>query len=323
MTTHRKGRTRAHLLFIASAFGVTMCSPAAPKEEAAAAPVAAEQVAEIKPSKTGYADVNGLKIYHEIYGQGDPLVVLHGGLMTIPETQALIQPLAKNHQVIAVEQQGHGRTADTDRPFTLNNLGDDVAGLLDYLQIPKADVVGYSMGADAAIRAAIQHPEKVDRLVVISTPFKRTGWHREALDGMSQVGAAMAPGMMETPTGKFSKEWPEPQRFPQLLDKLGKEMAVDYDWSADIRKLEMPVLLMFADHDSVSQAHIAEFFALLGGGNFEPGWQDTKFIKSRLAIIPGYSHYNFLTAPEVPVLVGRFLDGKMEGTPGFGAPPQN
>ena len=269
----------------------------------------------MNPTKSGYADVNGIKLYHEIRGEGEPLVLIHGGLTTIGEMQGWVEPLAKTWQVIAVEMQGHGRTADTDRPMSFTTMGDDIAALLDHLKIPKADFVGHSFGGASAIRAAIQHPEKVRRLVVISSPYARSGWYPEAQRGMSQVGAAMAENMMQTPTGKFSKEWPEPQRFPQFLDKLGKMMSEDYDWSADIAKLPMPALLVFADNDSVSQKHVAEFFALLGGGVKEPGWLNTQLSKSRLAVVPGYSHYNFVTSAEVPQLVGKFLADPLTNAP--------
>jgi pimeloyl-ACP methyl ester carboxylesterase len=262
---------------------------------------------EMKPMSSGYADVNGIKLYHEIYGKGEPLVLIHGGLTTIGEMQAWVQPLAKTQQVIAVEMQGHGRTADTDRPMSFVTLGDDIAVLLHHLKIPKANLVGHSFGGASAIRTAIRYPDKVRRLVVISSPYARSGWYPEAQRGMSQVGAAMAENMMQTPTGKFSVRWPEPQRFPQFLDKMGNMMSEDYDWSADIAKLPMPVLLVFADNDSVSQKHIAEFFALLGGGVKEPGWLNTQLSKSRLAVVPGYSHYNFITSTEVPQIIGEFL----------------
>src|SRR5580704_13708345 len=206
----------------------------------------------MKPASTGYADVNGIKLYHEIYGQGEPLMLIHGGLTTIDEIQGWVQPLAKTWQVIAVEMQGHGRTADTDRPMSFTTMGDDIAALVDHLQISKAHVVGHSFGGASAIRAAIQHPEKVRRLVVISSPYARSGWYPKAQRGMSQVGSAMAANMMQTPTGEFSKKWPEPQRFPQFLDKMGKLLSEDYDWSADIAKLAMPVLLVFPDNDSIS-----------------------------------------------------------------------
>jgi pimeloyl-ACP methyl ester carboxylesterase len=261
----------------------------------------------MKPTSTGYAEVNGIRLYHEVYGQGEPLVLIHGGLTTIGEMSGWVQPLAKTRQVIAVEMQGHGRTADTDRPLSFSTFGDDVAALLDRLGIPKADVVGHSFGADCAMRAAIQHPDRVRRLVVISSAYARSGWYPEAQEGMSQVGASLAPHMMATPTGKLSKTWPDPARFPAFLDKLGKLMGTDYDWSAEIAALPMPVLLVFADNDSMPQRHVAEFFALLGGGLKEPGWMNTQLSTSRLAVVPGYSHYNFIASPEVPQIVGKFL----------------
>jgi pimeloyl-ACP methyl ester carboxylesterase len=261
----------------------------------------------MNPTSSGYANVNGIKLYHEIYGQGEPLVLIHGGLMTIGEMQGWAQPLAAIRQVIAVEMQGHGHTADTDRPMSVTTMGDDIAALLDHLKIPKADLVGQSFGGACAIRAAIQHPDKVRRLVVISSPHRKSAWYPEAREGMKQVGASMAGHMMQTPAGKLSTQWPEPQRFPQFLDKMGKMISEDYDWSAAIAKLPMPVLLVFADNDSIPQQQIAEFFALLGGGVKEPGWVNPQLSASRLAVVPGYSHYNFISSPEVPQIVARFL----------------
>jgi pimeloyl-ACP methyl ester carboxylesterase len=273
----------------------------------------------MKPSSLGFAAVNGIKIYHEIYGEGEPLVLIHGGLTTIGQMQGWVRPLAKTRRVIAVEMQGHGRTADTERPMSFPTMGDDVAALLDHLNIPKADLVGHSFGGASALRAAIQHRDKVRRLVVISSPSARSGWYRDAQRGMSQVSAAMAENMMQTPTGRFSRQWPEPRRFPQFLDKMGKMLSEDYDWSAEIARLEMPVLLVFADNDSISQKHVAEFFALLGGGVKEPGWQNTQLSQSRLAVVPGYSHYNLLTSPEVPQIVGKFLADPLTNRPGGAA----
>jgi pimeloyl-ACP methyl ester carboxylesterase len=155
--------------------------------------------------------------------------------------------------------RSHG---DTNRPMSFTPLGDDIAVLLDHLVIPKADLVGHSFGGASAMRAATQQPEKVRRLVVISSPYARSGWYPEAQRGISHVSAAMAENMMQTPTGKFSKQWPEPRRFPQFLDKMGNRMSEDYDWSADIAKLPMPVLLVFADNDSLAEAHCGVLRAL-------------------------------------------------------------
>ena len=153
--------------------------------------------------------------------------------------------------MIAVEMQGHGRTADTDRPMTLATIGDDVAALLDVLAVPKADLVGHSFGGASAIRTAIQHPGRVRRLVVISSPHARSAWYPETQEGMGRVGASMAAQMIETPTGELSQTWPDPQRFPRFLDKFGKMMSEDYDWSAQMARLPMPVLLVCADNDSI------------------------------------------------------------------------
>ena len=269
----------------------------------------------MKPVSSSYADVNGINLYHEIYGQGEPLVLIHGGLTTIGEIQGWVRPLAETRRVIAVEMQGHGHTADTGRPMSFATLGDDIAALLDHLKIPSADLVGHSFGGATAIRAAIQHPDKVRRLIVISSPHARSSWYPEVQQGMSQVGASLAENMMQTPTGKLSQQWPEPKLFPRFLDKMGKLMSEDYDWSADITKLPMPVLLVFADNDSIPQKHIAELFALLGGGVKESGWLNTQLSKSRLAVVPGYSHYNFITSPEVPQIIRKFLDDPLTNPP--------
>ena len=273
----------------------------------------------MKRARTGFADLNGISLYYEIHGQGAPMVLIHGGLTTIGELQAWVQSLATTRQVIAVEMQGHGHTADTDRPLSFSTLGDDITALLDYLEIPEADVVGHSFGGAVAIRAAIQSPDRIRRLVVISSPHARSRWYPEAQEGMSQVGASLAEPLMRTPTGKLSRQWPDPQRFPKFLDKMGKLMGEDYDWSDGIAALPMPVLLVFADNDSVPQRHIAEFFALLGGGVKEPGWLNTQLSKSRLAIVPGYSHYNFISSPEVPEIIGKFLADSLTGSAGDAA----
>jgi pimeloyl-ACP methyl ester carboxylesterase len=154
-------------------------------------------------------------------------------------------------------------------------MGDDIASLLNQLNISKADIVGLSLGTAVGLRTAIQHPKKIRRLVVISSPYARSGWYPKAQEGMSQLNAAMATHMMQTPTGTFSKQWPDPQHFPQFLDKMGKMVGASYDWSADVKRLPVPVMLVFADNDSVSQKHIAEYFALLGSAS--ACWRPTRF----------------------------------------------
>ena len=277
----------------------------------------------MKPTTSGYAATNGVDLYYEIHGQGEPLVLIHGGLTTIGEMDTWLPALAATHQVIAVEMQGHGHTADTDRPLSFPTLGDDIVALLDHLAVPRADVVGHSFGGAVALRVAIQSPARVRRLVVVSSPHARSAWYPEVREGMSQVGASLAQNMMQTPTGELSRQWPEPERFPRFLDKMGKLMSGDYDWSDAIAALPMPVLLVFADNDSIPQRQIAEFFALLGGGVKEPGWLNTQLSRSRLAVVPGYSHYNFISSPEVPRVIERFLaDPLTDSTSGAAAASQ-
>jgi pimeloyl-ACP methyl ester carboxylesterase len=153
----------------------------------------------MKPVSSGYADINSIRLYHEIYGQGELLVLIHGGLTTIGEMQEWVQPLAKTRRVIAVEMQGHGRTADTDRPMSFATMGDDIAALLDHLKIPKADLVGHSFGGATAIRAAIQHPDKVRRLVVISDQRVDGRKHDAHADGPTLPTMARAPALAAVP----------------------------------------------------------------------------------------------------------------------------
>src|SRR5262245_21819306 len=171
-----------------------------------------------KPT-TGYAPVNGLKMYYEVHGSGDPVVLLHGSFMTITNNwTAWIGELAKTRQVIAVEMQGHGRTADIKRDFSYENLADDVAALLDHLKIPRADLIGYSMGGAVAMQCAIRHPDKVRKVVVISARFRHDGDVKEALDALPQLTAEAFKGSpIETEYKKLS---PTPNEFTNFVKHL-------------------------------------------------------------------------------------------------------
>jgi pimeloyl-ACP methyl ester carboxylesterase len=264
------------------------------------------------PTSTGYAPAaEGLQVYYAIYGSGDPIVVMAGGFGDVTSMMQTIEPLSRERQVIGIELEGHGHTALRKTPMSHARNGDDVAAVLRHLKIAKADVAGYSHGGDAAIRMAIQHPAMVRNLIVISTAAERDGWYPEVLKGMSAVSAAQAEAMKQSP---LYKEWwapvaPHPEQWPQVVDRMGELMRKDYDWRAEISKLPMPVLLLFADHDAVSMRHIAEFYALFGGGVRDAGWEGTpKFSRARLAIVPGYTHYNFGMGPDVARVIEAFLD---------------
>ena len=262
-------------------------------------------------ARSGHADAaEGLRVHYEIYGKGEPIVVLAGGFGDASSMTQTIGPLSRERQVIAVDLEGHGRTALRATPMSHERNGDDVAAVLRHLKIAKADVAGYSHGGDAAIRMAIQHPEMVRNLIVISTAAERDGWYPEVLKGMESVSSAQAEQMRQTPLyTRYAAVAPHPEQFPQLLDRMGELMKKDYDWRAEIAALRMPALLLFADHDAVSMRHVAEFFALFEGGVRDAGWEGKpKYARARLAIVPGYTHYNFGQGPDMARVIEAYLD---------------
>jgi pimeloyl-ACP methyl ester carboxylesterase len=259
---------------------------------------------------SGYAPVNGLKMYYEIHGSGKPLVLIHGGVGAIEMFGPNLAALAHTHKVIAVDLQAHGRTADIDRPLKCDLMADDVAALLQYLKIDKADVMGYSLGGEVALRTAIQHPDIVNKLIVVSATFKRDGWYPEILAGMSQMGPAVAEPMKQTPMYQmYSQLAPRPQDWPVLLTKLGDLLKQDYDWSEDVKKIKTPTLIVVGDADAVRTAHAVEFFGLLGGGQRDGGWDGSGRPKNcELAILPGLTHYTIFNAPALASTAIPFLD---------------
>ena len=273
------------------------------------APAALAQ--ESKPVRSGHVEANGLNYYYEIHGKGEPLLLLHGGLGSIDMFGFVLPALAKTRQVIAVDLHGHGRTGLGDRPIDLIDIGNDLAVVLEQLGHTQVDVLGYSFGGGAGLRLAIQHPSIVRRLVVASAPFAQNGFHPEMLPMQAQVGAAMAPMMKDTPMFQsYVKVAPKPDDFPRLLDRMGELMRKPYDWSDDVKKLSMPVMLVYGDSDMVRPAHIVEFYALLGGGLKDAGWMREHMSKNRLAILPDLTHYELFLAPQLVPTVLPFLDGK-------------
>ena len=265
---------------------------------------------QLTPTRTGYADASeGLKVHYEIYGKGEPIVLLAGGFGDTSSMAQSIGPLSRERQVIGIDLEGHGRTALRKTPMSHERNGDDIAAVLRHLKIARADIAGYSHGGDAAIRMAIQHPEMVRNLIVISTAAERDGWYPEALKGMEAVSSAQGEPMKQTPLyQRYAAVAPHPEQWPVLLDRMGELMKKDYDWRAEIASLRMPTLLVFADHDAVSMRHIAEFFALFEGGVRDAGWEgEPRYARARLAIVPGYTHYNFGQGPDVARVIEAYL----------------
>jgi pimeloyl-ACP methyl ester carboxylesterase len=256
-----------------------------------------------------YASINGINLYYETHGTGKPLVMLHGGFGSFEMLAALSPALAENHQVIGVDLYGHGRTALTDRPFTFEHMANDIAGLIEHLGLEKADVLGYSLGGAVALQTAFRHPKRVNKLVVVSTPFKRTGWHPEMQTGMTSITAEF---FRETPIyAAYMSIAPKPEDFSRFVATMKEGMGQDYDWTEDVSALKIPTLIIAGDSDGLPPSHAVEFFNLLGGGLKDAGWDGEHLIASQLAILPGATHYNivFRTDLLLPVL-GPFLEDK-------------
>jgi pimeloyl-ACP methyl ester carboxylesterase len=275
-----------------TAFLLTMLVPAV---------VSAQQ----KPT-TGYAPVNGLKMYYEVHGSGDPVVLLHGAFMTITNNwPGWIGELSKSRKVIAVELQGHGRTADIDRDMSSANLADDVAALLDHLKIPSADLIGYSMGGGVAMQCAIRHPEKVRKVVSISAVFRHDGWVKEAVEALPKLTAEVFKG--SPIEAEYKKLSPTPDEFPEFVKHVIAMASKPYDLGADrLKATKAPIFFIHGDADGVRLEHISEMFRLKGGdvfGDMRPR------SASRLAILPNTTHGTLMERmPVIVPMVNDFFD---------------
>ncbi len=256
-----------------------------------------------------YADVNGLSLYYEEHGSGKPLVLLHGGLGAGEMFSPILPALAEHRRVVTVDLQAHGHTADIGRPLRAESMADDIAALIGHLGLAHADVMGYSMGGAVALRTAIQHPEVVRRLVLVSTPCKRDGWYPEVVAAMERMDPQAAETMKQSPMYElYSRVAPRVQDWPVLITKMGELLGRDYDWSAETATITAPTMLVFADADAVRPAHIVEFFGLLGGGQRDAGWDGSGRPTAQLAILPGTTHYDIFASPALAAAVIPFLD---------------
>jgi pimeloyl-ACP methyl ester carboxylesterase len=259
---------------------------------------------------TKVAEVNGIRLGYEIHGEGEPLVLLHGGFGTIEMFGPNVDLLAAGRQVIGVDLQSHGRSPAADRPMRFETMADDVAALVGQLGLESAAVMGFSLGGGVALRMGIQHPEVVDRLVLMSTVYKRDGWYPEMRAGMDAMGPEAAEFLRQTPlfTG-YEAVAPRVEDWPVLVAQVSDLLKVDYDWSAEVPGLPMPVMLVIGDADGIPPSHAAEFFGLLGGGQRDAGFDHSGMTHHRLVILPGLTHYDINLSPAVSAAVIPFLDG--------------
>lgn len=267
------------------------------------------------PAPVGkYVNVHGMKMYYEVSGQGDPLIVLHGAYMNIPTMGEIIPRLAKTHKVYAIESQGHGRTNDIDRPITYPNLADDVAAFMDAIGVKKADVFGYSMGAVTGLQLVIRHPEKVDQLIFASGAYEIEGWQPAFRDFIPQMNVDM---FLKMPfADEYRKLAPNPDGFRGLVEKLIALEKEPMSWKADVMKIKTPVLIISGDSDAATLEHSVSMFRLLGGGVM--GDMGVPLPASRLAVIPATAHTAVITQTDMllsfiePFLKGQTPKGMFE-----------
>ncbi|MFI2711333.1 alpha/beta fold hydrolase [Micromonospora sp. NPDC018662] len=258
-----------------------------------------------------YVDVNGVHLYVETHGAGRPMILLHGGLGSGEMFTPILPALAAGHQVILVDLQGHGRTADVDRPLDMALMADDVAALIDHLGLDRPDVVGFSLGGGVAMHVAFRHPEKVGRLVSASANIRRDAIYPEMLAQQGQMTGAAAEFMKDTPMYElYQRVAPRPEDFPRLLDKIGEAMQKDFDFTEQVRGLRVPTLIMAADADMAPPSHYVEVFKLLDGGLRDGGWtgEGRPAGGHALAILPGLSHYDIVDSPLFAAVTLAFLD---------------
>lgn len=265
-----------------------------------------------KPTESGYADVNGLKMYYEVYGHGNPIVLLHGSYMNIPMNWSNMIPLfVKDRKVIVAEMQAHGRTKDIAREFSYEGMADDVSGLLKHLKIDSADILGYSMGGGVAFQVAVRHPEQVRRLVILSGTYKHDGWWADAEAMFATINADMFKG---SPIQKqYDSLGNDPARFPEYVKKVISIDLQPYDWSKEVKKIKAPIFMAIGDADGVRYEHALDLFRAKGGGKMG----DLHGLpKSRLAIIPGTTHIGMIQRTDwlIPMITD-FLDSDLSAKP--------
>jgi pimeloyl-ACP methyl ester carboxylesterase len=266
-------------------------------------------------SNTGYAPVNGLQMYYEIHGTSGerPLVLIHGGFGTTGMFATILPALSEERMAIAVELQGHGHTADIDRPLSYEFMADDVAALIKHLALESADILGYSLGGGVALQTAIRHPEVVKKVVLISAVFKRNGWYADTLQGMAVIDAEMARSWVGTPMHQaYASVAPNPDNWTVLAEKTSALLKQDYDWTTGVQAMKAPVLIILGDADGVRLDHAVEMFSLLGGGKGE-GWLIGR-PDSQLAVLPNTHHLDILEHTDVllPVIKSYYAAAAVE-----------
>jgi pimeloyl-ACP methyl ester carboxylesterase len=266
------------------------------------------------PTESGYADVNGVKIWYQTYGEGDPLVLLHGGFGTVEMFGPNIEILAQRRKVIGIDLQAHGGTGPLGRPMSFEAMATDVAEVIKALGYEKADVMGYSLGGATALRLAIDHPEVVDRLVLVSMAHAYSSWQQYNYDGMRAMGAdvaATAQSLVGSPMyqGYIAKAPGGEASWTAAVEEFVPFIGRDYDWSAEVPKVKAPTLLVVGDWDAVRISAATKLYELLGGSAQDAGWDRSGVGQNHFAVIPNATHYETASSTAVTDVAIPFLDG--------------
>jgi pimeloyl-ACP methyl ester carboxylesterase len=256
-------------------------------------------------AKKGYAPANGIKLYYEVYGEGKPVVLLHGAYMTINlNWSSLIPELAKTRKVIALEMQGHGHTELSGRPFSYSTMANDIAGVLKFLKIESADFIGYSFGGTITYQLLLNHPALVGKAVIISSTYKYTGWQKEVRDVLHSMQPEFLSG---TPLkSEYNAVAPDSSQWNSFLSKMIEFDKQDFDLGEDkIKNIKSPVLIISGDNDGIDKEVLFKTYRLLGGCTFA---DMTGIPKSQLAIIPGQGHVSVMMQTDAILgMVNKFL----------------
>jgi pimeloyl-ACP methyl ester carboxylesterase len=264
----------------------------------------------MEPAASGHVEINGVDYHYQIHGEGEPLLLLHGGLGTLDMFVPILPILTATREVVGIDLHGHGRTPLGDRAIDLVEMGGDLARVVETLGYEQIDVMGYSMGGGVAAQIALQNPDLVRRLVLVSTPAAKDGFYPDIVDQMHQISAQMADAMQGTPMNEaYAAVAPVADDFPRLLDAMGDMVRRPDVYELEVEKLTMPVMLIYGDGDMFRLEHVVEFYRRLGGGQGDAGWMRENMPINRLAILPDLTHYEIFMSPVMVETALRFLDG--------------
>jgi pimeloyl-ACP methyl ester carboxylesterase len=258
------------------------------------------------PLSTGKVQVGGAEIYYEIHGDGPPLVLLHGGVDPSQTFGAPLAAMARTHRVIAIHMRGHGFSTDTDAPWSSELMADDVAAVLRQLSIGRARFMGYSLGAGVALQVAFRYPELVEKLVSVSVDYRTDDDYPEVREAFRQLPAHAAAYGQQLASSPLAELYPDVD-WERVFRKSGEMNMPEYDWTEGIKGISAPTLLVFADADSIRPEHMVAFWKLLGGGQGDAGFDGSQRPASRLAVLPGTTHYNLIQSPLLTEVATAFL----------------